>query len=320
MNPRLALPLTALLIVMVSGCSKGPAMSSAAGKEDGTTTEQPDRQAEASDAFRAAITPETADRVGIGVLTAGPAEVRETLLLYGLVRPNAYREQDIRARYPGVVRSVRKRVGDSVAPGDVLLTVESNESLQVYSIRSPIGGQVLERATNPGEAVDGSAVLMRVADFSTVWAEFAVFAQDIGRVRPGMRVVLHSAQGDETTDAKISYLAPAGSLSSQSVMARATVDNRDGRWVPGQFVTGDVVLADARVRVAVKPAALQDLNGKTVVFVQTGQSFTAQPVLVGKRSAEAVEIVRGLAAGERYAAVNSYLIKADLLKGEADED
>jgi cobalt-zinc-cadmium efflux system membrane fusion protein len=104
------------------------------------------------------------------------------------------------------------------------------------------------------------------------------------------------------------------------VIARATVDNRGGRWVPGQFITGDIVIAEAQVPVAVKPTALQDFEGKTMVFVQNGKGFAARPVQVGKRSRDAVEIAQGLAAGERYAAQNSYLIKADLMKSEADED
>lgn len=308
-----------VLLALASGCSKAPIAASSAAEPAGAG-EPSERAAEPPGPPRADITPETAKRVGIEVRAAGPAEIRETLMLYGSIRPNAYREQDIRARYPGVVRSVEKRIGDKVNRGDVLLTVESNESLQVYPIRSPIGGQVFERSTNPGEAVDGSAVLMRVADFSTVWAEFAVFAQDLGRIRPGMRVLLQSAQGDMSAEAKINYVAPAGTAGSQSVMARATVEDRDGRWVPGQFITGQVVIADVRVPVAVEPAALQELDGKSVVFVQSGQAFEARPVKTGKRSAQAVQIVSGLAAGERYAAVNSYLIKADLLKGEADED
>ena len=48
--------------------------------------------------------------------------------------------------------------------------------------------------------------------------------------------------------------------------------------------------------------------------------FEPRPVKVGRRSREAVEILEGLDAGMRYAAKNSYLIKADLLKGEAEED
>ena len=89
------------------------------------------------------------------------------------------------------------RAGDAVAKGEELLTVESNESLQVYPIRSPLSGQVLERRANPGDAVDGSTVLMKVADLSTVWAEFAIFARDLSHVRPGMRVLFRGADADE---------------------------------------------------------------------------------------------------------------------------
>jgi len=219
-----------------------------------------------------------------------------------------------------VVRSVSQRAGDSVVQGKELLTVESNESLQVYAIRSPLNGQVLDRRTNPGDAVDNSTVLMKVADLSTVWAEFAIFARDLSHVRPGMRVLFRGADEEERGEATISYVAPAGHADSQSVVARAIVGNRNGRWVPGQFITGDVVIADVNVSVAVKPTALQELQGKTMVFVQNGQGFAPRPVQLGKRSREAVEIAQGLNAGERYASTNSYLIKADLLKSEAEED
>ena len=212
----------ALTLAALAGCSEKPDASAAeeASSAEAATTS-------------AAITPEAAKKAGIETATAGPARIRDTLTLYGSIKPNAEREQEIRARYPGVVRSVNKRAGDKVAQGDALLTVESNESLQVYTIRAPLGGQVLERRANPGDAVDSSTVLMKVADLSTVWAEFAIFARDLSHVRPGMPVLFRGADADESGEAKIEYVAPAGHADSQSVVARAIVENRDGRWVPG---------------------------------------------------------------------------------------
>ncbi len=266
------------------------------------------------------LTPERARNSGIETAVAGEAQIRTTLTLHGTIRPNAEREQEIRARYPGVVRDVSKRVGDQVAASEELLRVESNESLQTYPIRSPIPGRIIERRTNPGDAVDGSTVLLRVADLSSVWVEFALFARDLGQVRPGMTVFFAGANTDEKGEARITYVAPAGQAESQSVVARAVVNNRDGRWVPGQFVTGEVVIADTQARVAVAPAALQELQGKTVVFVEKERGFEARPVQLGKRSRSAIEVLAGVSAGERYAAQNSYLIKADRLKGEAAEE
>lgn len=268
----------------------------------------------------AAISPETARASGIIIETAGPVAIRETLTLYGSIKPNAEREQELRARYPGVVRLVSKRPGETVGRGETLVTVESNESLQTYGIKSPIAGNVLERHVNPGESVGSDAVLLKVADLSTVWAEFAVFTRDLGRVRGGLAVTVTGSDHAQTATGVIAYVASAGDSDSQSVAARAVLDNAGGRWIPGQFVAAEVAISEVRAAVAVRPSALQSINGKTVVFVQTPRGFAAREVTTGQRSHDAVEITRGLNTGERYAAANSYLVKADLLKGEAEED
>jgi len=292
-----------------SGCTKQP--SPAAG-----TTESEQK----GEAPGGVISPAAAGAAGIEVVPAGPARIRTTLTLYGTIRPNAEREQEIRARYPGVVRSVSKRAGDAVKQGEELLTIESNESLQIYPIRSQYTGRLLDRRTNPGDAVDSSAVLMRVADLSTVWVELSVFARDLDHVRPEMTVLIHSADEDANAESWISYVASAGDTDSQSVTARAVIGNKDGHWVVGQFVTGEVIINDAQVPVAVVPDALQELQGKPVVFVVVGERFEPRQVELGRRAREVVEILKGLEAGARYAARNSYLIKADLLKSVAEED
>jgi cobalt-zinc-cadmium efflux system membrane fusion protein len=307
---ELSICLIASLFTGLAGCGKTPAAANA----------PPALQAATRDPQPPELTAERARNAGIEVAVAGEAQIRTTLTLHGTIRPNAEREQDIRARYPGVVRDVSKRVGDQVAASDELLRVESNESLQTYPIRSPIPGRIIERRTNPGDTVDSTTVLLRVADLSTVWVEFALFARDLGQVRPGMTVSFAGANADEKAEARINYVAPAGQADSQSVVARAVVDNRQGRWVPGQFVTGEVVIADTQAPVAVSPAALQELQGKTVVFVEKGAGFEARSVQLGKRSRTAVEVLAGITAGERYAAANSYLIKADRLKNEAEDE
>ena len=268
----------------------------------------------------AAITPQAAKAAGIQIAIAGPADIRETIALFGTVRSNGEKEQNVRARYPGTVRSVRKSIGDTVARGETLLTVESSSSLQTYAITSPINGTVLDRKANVGDTVDGVTILMRVTDLSSAWVEFAVFARDLGHVRAGMPVRVTAADGHFLAQVRLDYVAPSGDSGNQSVVARATVDNSGKEWVPGQFVSGDVAISEFQAPVAVLPAALQTMSGKPAVFVQTARGFEPRLVDVGRRSQTAVEITDGLHAGERYATTNSYLVKADLLKGEAEEE
>jgi cobalt-zinc-cadmium efflux system membrane fusion protein len=316
---------TLSLILVMAGCSKEPAPSAAASTSPAPHTQQDagkDALARISSeaAAVARISPEAAQASHIEVLTAGPAAIHETLTLYGTIKSNAERQQTVRARYPGVVRTVTKRPGDRVGRGETLLTIESNDSLEPYSILAPISGSLIERNVNAGESVDASTVLMRIADLTTVWAEFAVFSRDLERTRAGMPILLTSGAGNLQVKGKISYVAPIGSGDTQSVVARAVLDNKDGRWVAGQFVTGDLEVSGARAPVAVTPEALQKLGGEAVVFVQTDQGFEARKVEVGGRDVKAVEIRNGVKVGERYASKNSYLVKAELQKGEGGED
>ena len=66
---------------------------------------------------------------GIQLAEAGPIDIQQTLPLYGVVVPNAERIQNIKARFPGVIRTVSRKQGDKVSVGDALATIESNESM-----------------------------------------------------------------------------------------------------------------------------------------------------------------------------------------------
>ena len=79
-----------------------------------------------------ALTPEQIKAAGITLMQAGPAQIRETLPLYGVVAPNAERMREVAARFPGAIRNVAKKIGDTVREGEALATVEANESLQTY--------------------------------------------------------------------------------------------------------------------------------------------------------------------------------------------
>lgn len=289
----------------------------------GCSDEKPagEKKSEATNAKLAALSPEVIRKSRIEIASAGPANIEETMTFYGTVQPNGEREQGVRARYPGAIMSVRKSVGEAVARGETLMTVESSESLQSYAIAAPISGTVLDRKVNPGQVVGADTVLMTVADLSTVWIDLAVFARDLGAIQSGMPARITTADGRNSTDTKLSFVAPAGDADNQSVVARAVVQNSGPvKWVPGQFVTGDVVVNSAPVPLAVRSTAIQSLEGKPTVFVEVPKGFEARTVETGRTSGQWTQIRSGLKAGERYAAANSYLVKAELSKGEAGEE
>ena len=266
---------------------------------------------------RIRLEPEQAVKAGIGLATAGPASVRERLPLYGVVAPNAERVREVTARFPGVIRGISKRVGDAVRQGETLATVESNESLQTYPVVAPLSGVVTARNANPGEYA-GDSPLFTVADLSSVWVELSLFPRDIAKVRVGQPVRVRGADTAQSADGKVIYVAPFGSSSSQTLTARVLLDNSDRRWPPGLYVTAELTLSSTPVPLAVQSEALQTIDERTVVFVKDADGFVARTVTVGRNDGEISEVIAGIEAGEAYATTNSFILKAELGKGEAE--
>ncbi len=260
-----------------------------------------------------------AEAAGIKTETAGPAMVSETVRLSGRITLNQNTTAQVKARFPGIVREVRKGQGEMAGAGDVLAMIESNDSLQRYTVTSPIAGVVLARYTNVGD-VAGESPLFTVADVSDVWAEFHVFPRDIDQIMGGQKVRVTSFEGGHSGEAPITVVLPLAESSSQTVIARVSLPNPQGLWRAGMTVRGDVVINEREVPLAVKTAAIQRMEGKAVIFVREGDRFTMRPIKTGASDGEWTEVRDGLQPGETYVSNKSFIIKADIGKAGAEHE
>jgi len=257
---------------------------------------------------------------GIELAKASPGVLRDSLLLNGMVQPNQEALVQVTPRFPGIVRDVRKRIGDRVQKGDVLAVVESNQSLTSYELKAALAGTVIDRQTTLGEYVSEQKPAFVIADLATVWVDFSVYRRDLTRVNIGDQVFIDPADGRPAIEARVSYLSPVGSSDTQSALARAVVPNSEQRLRPGLFITGRLTLSAKKVDVAVISTASPTIENRTVVFVRNGEKFEARDVEIGERDSEFVEITFGVLEGDVYAARNSFIVKAELAKGTPDND
>jgi cobalt-zinc-cadmium efflux system membrane fusion protein len=259
------------------------------------------------------------ERIGVVIATAGPGIVDAAIELPGEVRPNADRTAHLAPRFAGSVRDVRVEIGARVRAGDVLAVIES-DTLARYEMRAPFDAVVVDKHIATGEAVDRNTAAFIVADLSIVWVEISVYAGDLDIVRPGRPVRITGAAAPDmpAADAVISYLSPIVDQQTRTAEARAVIANPDGVWRPGLFVTAHV--ADPHpAAVAIPRAALQQYEGRPVVFVARGDVFEPRRVRLGRVGQTTAEVRAGLVPGERYAAAHTFRIKAELERGEADE-
>jgi membrane fusion protein, heavy metal efflux system len=267
---------------------------------------------------RTRIAAEVAATAGIATESAGPATLAETLPLYGRIAADPARQREVTARFPGVIREVRKNIGDRVAAGETLAIVESNESLQSYAVTAPIGGTIAARHANPGEQ-SADHTLFTIVDVSKVIAELAVFSRDRPRVRRGASVQVRVGDSEPAAAGRIDRIdVQAGA--SQSVAARVPLDNSSGDLLVGSFVTGEVSVAERAVPLAVRTSALQPFRDFTVVFEQIGDQYEVRMLELGEQHGDWAEVLGGIDSGARYVTKNSYLIKADIEKSGAAHD
>lgn len=268
---------------------------------------------------RTQISSATAEAMGVTIEQAGPAKLRQQVMLSGTVQADPMRISRVRARYPGVVRRVAVQPTSVVRKGDLLAQVQSNESLQTYPITAPIAGTVVEHRAQVGQAT-GDEPLFTIVDVSKVWVELDVFQGELSRIEAGQPVELVDLDNLPVAAGHLGRIAPLVMHGSQSVRARVVIDNASGQLRPGQFVTGRVTVAEVNVPLAVERNAIQRFRDFDVVFERIGDTYEVRTLELGRADATHVEVQSGLKPGAQYVVGASFLIKADIEKSGARHD
>lgn len=268
---------------------------------------------------RTTIAPEAARAAGIRIERVGPGLIDETVELVGRVELDPSATAEVGARFPGRVVAVSANVGDRVRRGQLLARVESSESLQTYSVFSPMNGVVSERRTNVGD-VTGSDPIFVIADPGRTTAVFPVFPRDMERIRPGQGVALSGLDGTRTHASAIRDFRPAADPMTGATQARVPLPNPDGFWRAGMSVRGLVTVNRRNVPLVVRTDALQQFRDFTVVFAQVGNTYEVRMLELGVRTPQWTEVLGGIRAGQAYAAQGSYVIKADIERAGASHD
>jgi cobalt-zinc-cadmium efflux system membrane fusion protein len=202
----------------------------------------------------------------------------------------------------------------------VLGIATGDEVSSSVSLRAPLAGVVVEKPVVAGQAVDETKPLLTIADLSQVWVEAAVPAESLAQVATGMPAKVSVNAAPTQLDGMVSFVGPILGEATRMATARVTLPNPGLRLRPGMLATVDLLGQQASMPVTVASDAIQTIHERSVVFVRTAAGFRPATVTVGRSDGKRTEIVTGLAAGMKYAASGSFLLKADLGKSEAEHD
>ena len=184
------------------------------------------------------------------------------------------------------------------------------------SLRAPLAGVVTKYDVAPGELVTPAKELFTVVDTSNVWVLADIYEKDIASIpTKGPCQVSLSSYPDEVFNGVITYLSDFLDPSTRTAKLRCVVPNKDGRLKLEMFA--DVIVTTERKvpSIAAPKGAVQEVNGETVVFVQTGPSqFEKRTVKIGQGGTDKLEVLEGLKKGERVVTIGSFQLKTEVLR------
>ena len=151
-----------------------------------------------------------------------------------------------------------------------------------------------------------------VADLSTVWINLTVYQRDLTGVREGQSVEIRFGHGIPDATGRIAFISPALDETTRTAFARVVLENPNGEWRPGLFVTGHVVVGEVLADIVVPRSAIIDIDDRQAVFVEGEHGFEPRMVTTGRTTETQAEILQGLESGIRYVSRNALALKAEM--------
>lgn len=205
-----------------------------------------------------------------------------------------------------------------VSEGEIREIERSGAARRTLTLHSPYAGFVLERMVTRGMRIEPGMGLYRLADLSVVWVWADVYEADLPHIGRGTAATVRATAlpGRETT-ARVVFISPTLDPQTRAARVRLELANPDGRFKPEMFAEV-VFVVDLGERLAVPESAVIDTGARRVAILDRGEGvFEPRAIETGLRAEGWVEVVRGLAPGERLVTSANFLIDSESRLKEA---
>jgi cobalt-zinc-cadmium efflux system membrane fusion protein len=191
------------------------------------------------------------------------------------------------------------------------LSGRSRRELSRYELKATLSGTVIERNATKGQAVKDDTELLKIADLSQVILSVSVPARYLPFLEKGRTVTVRSKNLKMKTKAKLVYIAPVVDQDTRTSVARARIDNSQGKWRPGLCANMHIPAQALEAKVTVPTGAIVEIDGKPSVFVvHNPNEYELRHITIGPRTEKRVSIKNGLSAGEVVVTKNTVILKS----------
>jgi len=192
---------------------------------------------------------------------------------------------------------------------------------QIYALKAPLSGVIVERNINPGQEVRPDQMLANapqlfaplfvISDPTRLWALFDVTDLDIGALRPGQKVEIRArAFPDKVFAGLLDGIGDSLDATTRTVKARAAVTNPEKLLKAEMYVSVDV-MREGQAGVDIPAKAIFLRRNQYFVFVENAPGrYERRAVKKGDEDGGIIGILDGLKSGQRVVTEGSLLLES----------
>ncbi|WP_339702631.1 efflux RND transporter periplasmic adaptor subunit [uncultured Marixanthomonas sp.] len=226
----------------------------------------------------------------------------------------AYR---LKESQPKLYEAVRKKLHNWKIHGPQLDKIERTGEVQTYfTIYSHVSGVVTELLVKEGAHIMDGKPIFRVSNLNTVWASFDVYEGQISQIDKDQPITITTnAYPNKEFTAKLSFVDPLLNTQTRTVSVRATLNNSEGYFKPGMFVSGKIKGVDpsGSLQVTVPSSAVLWTGERSLIYIKTGTNpptFQMREVTLGAKSGDTYIITDGLVSGDEIVTNGTFTVDA----------
>jgi cobalt-zinc-cadmium efflux system membrane fusion protein len=176
-------------------------------------------------------------------------------------------------------------------------------------LRAPIAGTVISRRATAGAAAEpGGEPLVEIGNPSALTVVADVFERDMPLVHEGARALIELPSLREPLQAKVVSVGAVVAAGLRTAPVRLALEGDSSSLRPGMFGRARIAAASAGPSLPTEAVLIKDGKESVVYVAKDSVTFERRAVVVGPSAEGRVQVVSGLAPGERVVTKGALLL------------
>ena len=191
-------------------------------------------------------------------------------------------------------------------------TGKVKETIPIYAT---VSGTITEKLVEQGDYIKQGQPLLKIANLTTVWANFDVYENQIDLFKKGQEVVITTnANPNKKFNGKVDFIDPVLNTKTRTVTLRVVLNNKNNVFKPGMFVEGKIEGANSNeASITIPSSAILWTGERSVVYIKTNPNqpiFEMREVLLGNQMGVNYQILEGLSNGDEIVTNGTFTVDA----------